>query len=346
MDTPPAHASAAADAGGARDRRARCFGIQALAGHPNTWLLTGITAGIVLLAGRDGLAAGLRRALGVGLLGAAIGAVALVPTALLTTLSVRSSALSPNDLFASAATPFDILAFGFQGAFAQIHDGSWNIYTNWYPDGTFALLEVAAYVGLPALGLAVGASRLRRSRPLLIAVAVLIAIPVVEAFRPEFLVSIPLLNGLRSPVRAYLPASLLLGVLAGMAVGRHLLGMRPKPSRSAWRSRSWPMRSSWASPCSRRASSTPSRTRSPRSAAPRRSPQSTVSHCPRCRLRGRSWSNCVDRDGAPRDRRRPEQHGPGHRPTRRGRAGGSPSPPVRARAKRQRRTVLVHQQGL
>ena len=100
-----------------------CFGIQALAGHPNTWLLTGITAGIVLLAGRDGLVAGLRRALGVGLLGAAIGAVALVPTALLTTLSVRSSALSPNDLFASAATPFDILAFGFQGAFAQIIDG-------------------------------------------------------------------------------------------------------------------------------------------------------------------------------------------------------------------------------
>ena len=207
-----------------------CFGIQALAGHPNTWLLTGITAGIVLLAGRDGLLAGLRRALGVGLLGAAMGAVQLVPTALLTTLSVRGTALSPNDLFASASTPFDILAFAFQGAFARLQGGSWDRYSNWYPDGAFALLEVAAYVGLPALGLVVGASRLRRARPLLIAIIVLIAIPIVEALRPEILLSVPLLNGLRSPVRAYLPASLLLGVLAGMAVGRlPRLGMRPVP---------------------------------------------------------------------------------------------------------------------
>ena len=119
MGAPAAGPPAAADARRAWSQSGVCFGIQALAGHPNTWLLTGITAGIVLLAGRDGLLAGLRRALGVGLLGAAIGAVQLVPTALLTTLSVRSNALSPNDLFASAATPFDILAFGFQGAFAQ-----------------------------------------------------------------------------------------------------------------------------------------------------------------------------------------------------------------------------------
>lgn len=206
------------------------FGIQALAGHPNTWLLTGVTLLVVLVAGRDGWLAGVRRAVGVGLLGAAIGAVQLVPTALLTTLSVRANALSPNDLFASAATPFDLLAFAFQGAFARLQNGSWDIYSNWYPDGTFALLEVAAYVGLPVLGLAVGATRLRRSRPLVLAVVVLVAIPVIEAFRPEVLLSVPLLNGLRSPVRAYLPAALLLGVLAGMAVGRRpSLGMRPVP---------------------------------------------------------------------------------------------------------------------
>jgi hypothetical protein len=206
------------------------FGIQALAGHPNTWLLTGVTLAVVLLAGRDGPVAGARRAIGIGLLGAAIGAVQLVPTALLTTLSVRSSALSPNDLFASASTPFDLLAFAFQGAFAQVRNGSWDIFTNWYPDGTFALFEAAAYVGLPALGLAAGATRLRRSRPFVIAVIVLVAIPVVEAFRPEILLSVPLLNGLRSPVRAYLPAMLLLGVLAGTAAGRRpSLGMRPRP---------------------------------------------------------------------------------------------------------------------
>jgi hypothetical protein len=196
------------------------FGIQALAGHPNTWLLTGVAVIVVLVAGRDGPLAGLRRALGVGLLGAAIGAVQLIPTALLTTLSERSSALSANDLFASASTPFDILAFAFQGAFAPLQAGSWDVYRAWYPDGTFALLEAAAYVGLPVLGLALAGATLRRSRALVAAILVLVAIPALEALQPGFLVSVPILNGLRSPVRAYLPASLLLGVLAGIAVGR------------------------------------------------------------------------------------------------------------------------------
>ncbi|MEI7744393.1 MAG: hypothetical protein WCK58_11695, partial [Chloroflexota bacterium] len=177
------------------------YGLQALAGHPNTWLLTGIVAGLILLAGADGRIAGLRRALGMGLLGAGIAAIQLIPTALLTTISVRSNALSPNDLFASASTPFDILAFAFAGAFTQVRDGAWYQFGIWYPDGIFALLEVAAYVGLPVLGLAVAGARLRRSRPFLLAIAVLIAIPVVEAFRPEILLSVPLLNGLRSPDR-------------------------------------------------------------------------------------------------------------------------------------------------
>jgi hypothetical protein len=206
------------------------FGIQALAGHPNTWLLTGVVVGVVLVAGREGPVTGLRRAAAVGLLGAAIGAVQLVPTALLTTLSVRSTSLTPNDLFASAATPFDILGFAFQGAFARVVNGSWDLFSTWYPDGMFALLEVAAYVGLPVLGLAVAGARLRRSRPLVIAIVVLVAIPVVEAFQPEILLSVPLLNGLRSPVRAYLPASLLIGVVAGLALGRRVeMGLRVRP---------------------------------------------------------------------------------------------------------------------
>lgn len=106
-------------------------------------------------------------------------------------------------------------------------NGSWDLFSTWYPDGMFALLEVAAYVGLPVLGLAVAGARLRRSRPLVIAIVVLVAIPVVEAFQPEGLLSVPLLNGLRSPVRAYLPASLLLGVVAGLALGRRVeMGLR------------------------------------------------------------------------------------------------------------------------
>lgn len=205
------------------------FGVQALAGHPNTWLLTGIALTVVLVASsRDGVLRGLGRAVGVGLLGAAVGAVQLVPTAVLTTLSVRSESLSAADLFAAAATPFDLLFPGFSSAFVQIPEGFWNFYSVWYPDGVFAHLEAAAFLGLPVVALAAGGAFLRRSRPLLIAVVVLIAIPVVEAFQPEWLAAIPFLNGIRSPVRAYMIAAVLIGVIAGVAVGRPVkLGVRP-----------------------------------------------------------------------------------------------------------------------
>ncbi len=207
------------------------FGVQALAGHPNTWLLTGVAFTVVLMAGQDGPVAGFRRAVGVGLLGAGIGAIQLIPTAILTTLSVRSSSLSPQDLFAASSTPFDLLFPGFSSAFIRIPDGFWDFYTVWYPDGVFAHLEAAVFLGLPVVALAAGGSSLRRSRPLLVAIAVLIAIPVFEAFQPGFLTSIPFVNGIRSPVRAYMIAAVLIGVVAGMAVGKPLrLGLRPRRS--------------------------------------------------------------------------------------------------------------------
>jgi len=195
------------------------FGIQALAGHPNTWLLTGLTAAVVLLATapRRGTVA---RILGFGLLGSAVGAVQLIPTALLTTLSVRSRALSPDDLFTSAATPFDPLGFAFAAPFARVAGGAWDPFTGWYPDGTFALLEAHAYVGLPVLALAAIGLGVRRTRPLAIAAVVLVAIAVVAAFRPEPWTAVPVLNALRSPVRAYVFVALLLGVLAGVGIGR------------------------------------------------------------------------------------------------------------------------------
>ncbi len=195
------------------------FGIQALAGHPNTWLLTGVAAAAILVA-RGPRLTGLGRAVGFGLLGAGVGAVQLIPTALLTTLSVRSTALTADDLFAAAATPFDVIGLGFQGAFARLADGHWDIFTTWYPDGVFAQFEAAAYVGLPVVALALVGIRARRVRSLVVAIAVLLAIPIVEAFRPGFLLAIPFVNGLRSPVRAYLLATLLLGVVAGTATGR------------------------------------------------------------------------------------------------------------------------------
>src|SRR4029077_9429804 len=83
------------------------WGIQALAGHPNIWLLTGLTAVVVLIATTPHVAT-IGRVLAFGCIGVAVGAVQLIPTAILSTLSVRSSALSRIDLFTSAATPFDV----------------------------------------------------------------------------------------------------------------------------------------------------------------------------------------------------------------------------------------------
>ena len=206
------------------------FGIQALAGHPNTWLLTGLAAAILLLATlpRPGTVA---RVAAFGLIGGTVGAVQLVPTVLLTTLSVRSRALSANDVFASAATPFDILGFGFQNAFVRVPGDAWDPVTTWYPDGVFALFEASAYVGLPILALAAVAVRVHRVRPLLAVIAVCLAIPIVAAFEPEPWLHVPILNGLRSPVRAYVVVALLLAVLAGVGVGR--LGRAPGGLRRA-----------------------------------------------------------------------------------------------------------------
>lgn len=198
------------------------WGIQALAAHPNTWLLTGFAAAILAIAGAPRLAT-VGRLAATGLVGIAIGAVQLVPTAILTTLSVRESALGPSDLFGAAATPFDPLGLAFANAFAPgAAGGEWDRYAAWYPDGTFALLEAAAYVGLPVLALAAigAATRVRARRPLLLAIGGLVAIPVAAAFQPTVWSSIPLLNVLRSPVRAYVVVTLLLGLLAALGAAR------------------------------------------------------------------------------------------------------------------------------
>ena len=204
------------------------FGVQAWAGHPNTWLLTGLAAAIVLLTIQPAVRS-LGRVVGLGMLGTAVGAVQLIPTLILTTLSVRSEALSPNDLFTSAATPFDALLFAFQDAFVRVSNGSWDVYSIWYPDGTFALLEAAAYVGLPVLILAAAAVTMRRARPFLLVIAIGLAIPIVAAFRPEVWTHIPILDGLRSPVRSYLLVTFALAVLAGLGLGR--LGRARRASR-------------------------------------------------------------------------------------------------------------------
>jgi hypothetical protein len=195
------------------------YGLQALAGHPNTWLLTGVTVLVLLVASRPGVTAIGRAAL-VGMIGGAVGAAQLLPTLLLQRLSVRSEGLSPNDVFTSSATVFDPLAFAFAHPFVRTTPEGWDYFTGWYPDGSFALLEASAFVGLAVLALAAVGAGMRRARPWLVVGAVLLAIPIVAAFRPEPWLGVPILNGLRSPVRAYLLVAVVLGLLAAIGVGR------------------------------------------------------------------------------------------------------------------------------
>ena len=195
------------------------WGIQALAGHPNLWLFTGIAAGTLMIATYPRLIT-LARAAGFAVLGGAIGAVQLLPTLILTPLSVRSLGLSANDLFASSTTPLDPLGFAFANVFVRSNTQSWDLATTWYPNGPFALLEATAYVGLPILVLAAIAVTVHRLRPFLIVALVMAAIPVVAAFRPWFWQEVPILDALRSPVRTYVVVDLLIALFAAVGVAR------------------------------------------------------------------------------------------------------------------------------
>ena len=195
------------------------WGIQALAGHPNLWLFTGLAAATLIVATCPRLVS-LRRVAGFALLGGAVGAVQIVPTLLLTTLSVRSTGLSSNDLFASSATLFDGLGFAFANVFVRSGSQSWDLSTTWYPNGSFALLEATAYVGLPILILAAVGVAVRRARPLLAVAGVMAAIPIAAAFHPWFWGGVPILDALRSPVRAYVVVDFVVVLLASIGVAR------------------------------------------------------------------------------------------------------------------------------
>jgi hypothetical protein len=204
------------------------WGIQALAGHPSMWLFTGIAAATLIVA-TSPRPVSLARVAGFALLGGAVGAVQLIPTLLLTTLSVRATGLSTTDLFASAATPLDVLGLGFVDAFVRSGPQAWDLSTAWYPNGSFALLEATAYVGLPVLVLAAVGVAAKRARPLLVLAAVMVAIPVAAAFHPWFWSDIPVLDALRSPVRTYVVVDLVLVLMASLGVAR--LGRDPAARR-------------------------------------------------------------------------------------------------------------------
>lgn len=194
------------------------WGVQALTGHPQTWLLTGFAAVLLLL--RRPWAPALGRVIGFGALGVAVGAMQLIPTALLVGLSNRAGGMQPNELFGNATTPFDVLGLGFANPFLRLSGGEWDYATSWYPDGHFTLLNAGFYVGLPVLALAgIGAST-RRARRWLLLAGVMLAIPIAAAFQPSLWEELPVLNGLRSPVRSYMVVSIAIAVLAAIGVSR------------------------------------------------------------------------------------------------------------------------------
>lgn len=205
------------------------FGVQALAGHPQVWTFTAAVAVVVAVAtGRSIRALGTAAA--VLAIGLAVGSSQLVPTAVLTPWSVRDEGLHDDDLFTTAATPFDPLLFAFANAFVRSGTTGWDLATAWYPDGSFALLDSNAYVGLPALALAALGVRSRRALPFALAALLLLLFPVVAAFRPGFWSDLPVLNGIRSPTRAYMIVDLALAILAGIGVA---IAMRRAPVRAA-----------------------------------------------------------------------------------------------------------------
>jgi hypothetical protein len=195
------------------------WGVQALALHPSYWVMTGMAAGVIIVA-RTRDPRGILKGVLFGFVGVGVGAIQVVPTLLLTAYSPRGHGLDPSDLFRLSATPFDFLLVAFSNAFVPSGSPSWNLLASWYPGGTWAIIEGYAYVGLTALALAAIGFRTRRGRPLAVVAAMAIAIPIIAAFRPFLWDQIPILSGLRYQVRWYLVLDLVLAVAAGVGVAR------------------------------------------------------------------------------------------------------------------------------
>ena len=218
------------------------WGIQALGGHPPYWVLTGLAAVTILvvrsLRARTPtvtLTRTLSRMLGrvaaFGLVGLGVGAVQLIPTMILTTLSWRAQGVGSQALFEFSATPFDVLAVAFANAFVPAQGPAWDLHQSWYPGGSvWATLEVYAYVGLPALALAATGLVVRRARPILVLALVMVAIPLVGVLQPGIWAAIPGLNSLRHPIRAYLLLDVALAIGAGIGVARMGRGASLRPA--------------------------------------------------------------------------------------------------------------------
>lgn len=206
------------------------WGIQGLAGHPNTWVLTGIAAATLLVAIAP-TPRTLGRLVALGAIATGVAAVQLLPTLQLWSLSGRTHGLNDWDLFSNSATVLDPLLPAFANAFMPLGENEWNFARQWYPGGLWGVHESSAYLGLPMIALVgIGVTR-RRARPLAIVALVMVAIAVLGAFRPQLWLEAPVINGLRHPVRAYMLAGLAISVVGGIGLAR--LGRQRPPALAA-----------------------------------------------------------------------------------------------------------------
>jgi len=194
------------------------FGAQALLGHPNIWLMSGLMIVLVLVASEPRVAS-IRRAMVVGLIGAGVGAIQLVPTLVLIPLSVRANGLDSFEFFAYPGTIFDGLGFAFSNVYVRLA-ATTDLNATWYPSGGWGILEAGAYVGLPIIALATVGFRSTKTRPLILPLAVFLIGPLLWALHPEWLASVPLVDAVRRPTRAYLFVDFTLVVAAAAGLDR------------------------------------------------------------------------------------------------------------------------------
>jgi len=192
------------------------LGVQALLGHPDIWLLTGLCIWVVRLAETPTLRSA-TDAVVICVIGAGLGAVQLIPTLLLLPLSTRANGLSAAEFFAYPGTWLDGLGFAFASAFVPLAK-SQDLNATWFPAGGWGLLEAGGYVGLPTICLATLGLARRRARTLLALVVTCATVPMLWAFRPEWLTSLPLLDALRRPTRAYLVVDFALVLAAAIGL--------------------------------------------------------------------------------------------------------------------------------
>jgi hypothetical protein len=204
------------------------LGIQALTSAPNTWVLTGICAALVLIAVRPHWDALLRLGT-VVLVAVAVGLAQLLPTAVVWLLADRTAGVPAGDPARLTAMPFDLLGVAFANVFAPAVSSLPGVDQSWYPGGAAALQQVAAYVGLPVLAFAACGLASRRARPCIAIVVSMVLIPLVAGINLGPLDVGSFWNAFGSPIESYLFLDFGLVVLAAIGIGRLLRG------RARWR---------------------------------------------------------------------------------------------------------------